>query len=77
MNLRQNLSIVLAAVALAAALVQMIHPFGTLIHPGLMFIVAVLLGLRWLVQREARRRRAAILQDVPEHPLGISDDPPR
>ena len=73
MKLPENLAIILAGVALGLALAQMIHPFGFRVHPGLMVVIAALLALRWVMRRQARRR-AAMLQNVPKRPLGISDE---
>ena len=76
MNLRENIPIILAGVALALAVVQTIHPIGFRVHPTLMFIVALLLGLRWVLRKQARRRES-LIEKVPERPLGIGDDSPK
>lgn len=72
-NLRDNIAVILAAAALALGVVQEIHPFNRRVQPMLMFLVAGLLALRWLLRRQARKR-ASLLEKVPEHPLGIGDD---
>jgi hypothetical protein len=68
-----NLLLVLAAVALALAIVQEVHPIGFRIQPGVMIVVALLLTLRWALRRQ-RQKRADILKDVPRRPLGLSDE---
>ena len=73
MNLRENITIILAGTVLALGLAQEIHPFSRRVQPILMFLVAGLLALRWLLRRQARKR-ASLLEKVPEHPLGIGDD---
>jgi hypothetical protein len=70
---RENLPLILAGVALGLAAVQTIHPIGFHAHPVLMFAVALLLGLRWVLRKS--QRRALPVEKVSEHPLGISDDP--
>jgi len=74
-SFRQNLPIILAAVALAIAGVQAIHPIGFRVHPALMLVVAALFALRWVLRRQAVKR-AALTQRIPKHPLGISEDAP-
>ena len=76
MKLRGNLTLVLAVVALLLAIVQMIHPFGFNIHPWMLIVVALLLGLRHVMRRQ-KLNREAILKEVPPHPLGIADEPDR
>ena len=73
MNLRENIAIILAGAAVALGIAQEIHPFNGRVQPMVMFLVAGLLALRWLLRRQARKR-ASLLKKVPEHPLGIGDD---
>jgi hypothetical protein len=75
-KLRENLTIVLAVVALGLSVAQLIHPFGLVIHPGLMAMIALLLGLRYAMQWQNKKKRAGLLKSVPERPLGLSDDDP-
>ncbi len=76
MNLRENIAILLAGNVLALGLAQEIRPFSRRVQPMLMFLIALLLALRWLLQRQARRR-AEWIEKVPDHPLGLGDDSPR
>lgn len=71
--MRENIPIILAGVALAMAVVQTIHPIGFRVHPMLMFVVAALLALRWVLRRAAKKRRV-LLENVPERPLGIGEE---
>jgi Flp pilus assembly protein TadB len=73
MNLRGNMTLVLAAVALVLAGVQVVHPIGFNIHPWMLVVVALLLVLRHVLRRQ-RQNREELLKEVPEHPLGIADD---
>lgn len=69
-------TLALAALVLALALVEFIHPFGPRvlrISPGLLVILALLLAARHAVRHEARKREE-ILKAVPRRPLGLSDD---
>src|SRR5579883_34933 len=75
-NLRENIAIILAGAVLVLGLAQAIHPFSRRMQPMLMFLIALLLALRWLLRRQARKR-AALIEKVPERPLGIGDDSPR
>lgn len=75
MKIRENLTLALAVVALLLAILQMIHPIGFNIHPWMLIVVAVLLGLRHLLRRQ-KQNRDALLKSVPPHPLGIADEPP-
>jgi hypothetical protein len=72
-KLRENLTMGLAVVALLLAVAQMIHPIGFNIHPWMLIVVALLLGLRHVMRRQ-KRNREDLLKDVPPHPLGIADD---
>lgn len=76
MYFRENIPIYLAGVALAMAVVQTIHPIGLNVHPMLMFAVALLLALRWVLRKQALKR-ASLVEKVPERPLGIGDDSPK
>jgi len=73
-KLRENLTLVLAVLALLLAIVQVVHPFGFNIHPWMLIVVALLLGLRHVMRRQ-KMNREALLKEVPAHPLGITDDP--
>jgi hypothetical protein len=64
----------LAVVALLLAVAQSFHPFGFRIHPALLILVALLLGLRH-VMRHQKSSREEILKEVPPKPLGLVDDP--
>jgi len=71
---REYLPIVLAVAALALAVVQSIHPFGNRIPPGVLVVIALLCVLRYLMRRHLQRGNT-LLKEVPEKPLGISDEP--
>lgn len=73
MNFRENLPLILAGIALVLAVVQAIHPIGSRAHPMLLFAVAMLLVLRWVLRKQTRRRES-MSEKVPEHPLGIGED---
>lgn len=73
MNFRENLPLMLAGAALAMALIQMVHPVGYRVHPMLLLAVSGLLALRWLLRKQARRR-VSMMEQVPEHPLGIGEE---
>lgn len=67
------MTLVLAAIALLLAGVQMVHPIGFNIHPWMLVVVALLLVLRHVMRRQ-RQNRQELLKEVPEHPLGIADE---
>ena len=73
MKFRDNLTIVLAVVVLGLSIAQMIHPFGFVIHPGILLVIALLLVLRYAMRWQAKKR-GDILKTVPPRPLGLSDD---
>jgi hypothetical protein len=75
-KLSGNLTLVLAVLALLLAVVQIVHPFGFNIHPWMLIVVALLLGLRHVMRRQ-KMNREALLKEVPPHPLGIEDEPDR
>jgi hypothetical protein len=73
--LSTNLSLILAAILLILAIVQMVRPFsGAPVNPVLLVIASLLLMARYAVVRQQRKRKE-LLDKVPRHPLGISDDP--
>jgi hypothetical protein len=69
----ENLLLILAAGALGIAIIQEIHPFALRVQPGIMIVVALLLTLRWALRKQ-RRKRVEMLQEVPQKPLGLSDE---
>ena len=78
MNLRANLIPALAVVALCVALFELVSPlFGMRangrIRPFSLILIALLLLGRHAVYRQTQKR-SEILKDVPERPLGISDE---
>lgn len=77
MNPRANLTIALALVAAALAIAQFAHvgPRLAALSPGLLVLIAALLGARYAVQRQ-KQKRDALLKAVPRRPLGIADDAP-
>ncbi|HUA85966.1 MAG TPA: hypothetical protein VMB85_19040 [Bryobacteraceae bacterium] len=72
-NFREDIPIVLAVVALLLGLAQAFHLILTRVQPMLWFAVALLLALRWVLRKQARKRMS-LAEKVPEHPLGIGDD---
>ena len=75
MKFRENLTLLLAVVALALSVAQLIHPFGFAVHPGIMLVIALLLALRYAMRWQAKKR-GDLLKTVPPRPLGLSDDDP-
>ena len=73
MKFRDYLPIVLAAGAVALAIAQQIHPFGNRVPPGVLIVVALLCVLRYVMRRQLQKGNK-LLNEVPERPLGISDD---
>ncbi len=65
--------LVLAALAIGLAIAQAIHPFGNRIPPAVLIVVALLCVLRWVLRKQLKRGNRYI-KDVPQHPLGLSDD---
>ena len=73
MKFREYLPLVLAVVAVGLAIAQSIHPFGNRIPPGILAVVALLCVLRYVLRRQLQKGNK-LLNEVPQHPLGISDD---
>ncbi len=69
-----NTTAVLAVIALALGVVQLIRPLPGIsrISPQAFFVVGALLGLRYGVRRQSRKREE-ILKAVPQRPLGLDD----
>ena len=65
--------LLVAAIALALAVIQWVHPFSARLSPMVLIVVALLLGARYAVRRQARKR-SEILRAVPRRPLGLDDD---
>ncbi len=72
MLIREYMPLVLAAIAIGIAIAQAIHPFGNRVPPAVLIVVALLCVLRWVLRKQLRRGNR-MLQDVPEHPLGLSE----
>ena len=71
---RSAWSLILALILLVAGIVQWVRPFSAApVNPKLMILAAVLLLLRYAAVRQHRKRQE-LLNAVPKHPLGISDD---
>lgn len=71
---RANFSLALAIVVLVIGIVQWVRPFSAApINPILIVVAALLLIARYTVARQ-RAKRARMLDEVPKHPLGLSDD---
>ncbi len=65
--------VALGLTALVLGVVSFFYPFGPKFNPGLLFLLAALLGLRFAVRR-SQMKRERLLKEVPRRPLGISDD---
>jgi hypothetical protein len=72
---RDNLTIALALIAFGLSIAQMVHPFGFVIHPGILLVIGLLLALRYAMRWQAKRR-SQILKEVPPRPLGLADEDP-
>lgn len=71
---RANFSLALAAILLVIGIVQWVRPFSAApVNPLLIVIAALLLIARYALARQ-RQKRAEMLEKIPEHPLGLSDD---
>jgi len=68
--LRYNFGLVIALAAGALAIVQWIRPVMPRVSPEILVFIAILGGIRYAVQRQARKRRRMI-DDVPKRPLGL------
>ena len=73
MNFREIFPLVLAGAALGLAVAQWIHPFGNRVPPGVLIVVALLSVLRYVLRKQLQRRNRMV-DEVPEHPLGIIDE---
>lgn len=65
--------IALGFTALIVGVVSYFYPFGVRFNPTLLFLLAGLLCLRFLVRRQ-KIKRDQLMKEVPRRPLGISDD---
>lgn len=76
-KLRVNLTVMLALAAAVLAVVQFANlgPRLGAVSPGLLILIAALLGARYAVKRQ-KDKRAELLKSVPRRPLGISDESP-
>lgn len=71
--MRDYLPLFLGALAIGIAVAQRIHPFGNPIPAPVLAVVALLLVLRFVMQKQLRKRNTMV-NEVPKRPLGISDD---
>jgi len=81
LKLRSNLTLVLAVIALALALLRGFRAFGTgSFGTGpvalVVVLILVLLGARYAMERQKKLKRDEILKAVPKRPLGLSDHGP-
>jgi Flp pilus assembly protein TadB len=69
-----NMTAVLAVIALALGILQLVHPLQGVsrISPQALFVIGALLGLRYAWRRESRKREE-ILKAVPRRPLGLDE----
>jgi hypothetical protein len=71
---RANFSLALAVVLLVIGILQWVRPFSAApVSPVLLVIAALLLMARYALARQ-RMKREQMLDQIPKHPLGISDD---
>jgi hypothetical protein len=78
LNFRANVIPALAVVALSVALFELVSPFFGIpsngrIRPYSLILIAILLLARHAVYLQTKKR-SEILKDVPERPLGISEE---
>jgi hypothetical protein len=75
-KLRLNFTLLLGVVALTLAVIQWIHPFGgqPRISPVIIVVILLLVGARYAA-RQQTQKRAELMKEVPERPLGLSEDP--
>jgi hypothetical protein len=71
---RSSWSLILASILLVFGIVQWVRPFSAApVNPKLMILAALLLFLRYGAARQHQKRQE-MLNAVPKHPLGITDD---
>ena len=73
MKFRDYLPLFLGAIAIGIAVAQKVHPFGNPVPPSVLIVIAALLVLRFVLQKQLQKRNK-LLKQVPRHPLGLSDD---
>ncbi len=69
-KLRSNFTIVLTVVALALVIYQMVQRN---LSPWYLIVLLLLFGGRYFARQQVRKR-AQIRNEVPRHPLGLSED---
>lgn len=76
MKLRDLFAPVGAVLALALAIVELFQPADariTRLSPGILLVIAGLMGARTALRRQARKR-GKLLNAVPKRPLGLDED---
>ena len=76
MKIRDIFAPVGAVLALALAIVELLQPAGsrlTRLSPGILLVIAALMGARTALRRQAQKRQE-LLKEVPKRPLGLDDD---
>lgn len=74
--LSSNLTLVIAVILVVVGMAEFVHPFGPAFlrtNPILVVILGALLAARHAAHSAARKRQK-MLDEVPEKPLGLSDD---
>ena len=61
-----------AVVVLALAIYAALNPGSSRLSPAALFVIALLLGVRYAARRQAQKR-AQTLKEVPKHPLGLDE----
>lgn len=73
MSIRDRFMVALGLTALILGVISFIYPFGPRFNPALLFLLAALLGLCFVVRRQ-QIKRERLLREVPRRPLGIGDE---
>jgi small neutral amino acid transporter SnatA (MarC family) len=74
MRLRTNFILVLALLVLGLAIFKFANPSrSSRIGPGPLLLIALLLGVRYVIARQAQKRSNPS-KDVSPRPLGLTDD---
>jgi hypothetical protein len=76
MKLRDLFAPVGAVLALTLALIELFQsPESriTRLSPGILFLIAALMGARTALRRQSRKREE-LLKSVPRHPLGLDEE---
>ena len=61
-----------ALIVLGLAIYAALNPGSTRLSPAALFVVALLLGVRYAIRRQAQRK-GQVLKEVPKKPLGLDE----